>query len=432
MRNKCTQLVLNSRPDFQTMFRKIVVFIVVFAVAGLLKLEAQSLTLDYFLQTALQNSPQLNDYRNQMQSGSFDSLKIRSARKPQINLIGQVLVAPSINGYGYDNAVTNTGNYELLMSASQTIFNKQILAPQYENIRLQSQAAGNSVQQTEHDLRRSITSQYILAYSDLLQISYASATLKLLEDEGVFLKQLLERGLCKPFDYTSFLVVYQSQQINLRQQEIQFRTDMRGLNMLCGITDTARHELAAPALHTDPKIGFAASRFLTTYRIDSFQISNKKLLAAANYKPRLSWFADAGVLGTQPVYLYRNFGTSFGLNFSMPIYDGKQKNLEYKKLNLAENTRITYQQFFKKQVDQEVSAILRELQDNDGLLVQTNQQLKLSEEQIRMGKSQLNVGAIPVTDFILAVRNYTDIKNNLNQLQVKQMLLTNELSYWNW
>jgi len=394
--------------------------------------EGQTGTLGYYLQQGLANSPQLNDYRNQAESSRYDSLKISATRKPQVNLLGQVMVAPVWNNYGYDNAVTNGGNYALQMGVSQNLLNKQILAPQYENLRLESQAAGNSGITTTHELSRSITAQYIQAYSDLLQLAHITTILQLLKDESGVLKLLEEKGIYKAFDYTTFQVALQAQEIALKQESYQYRSDVYALNMLCGINDTAVPTLAPPAIAGNALVGLSSSRFLTSYRIDSLQISNRKLLAGANYKPRLSWFADGGLLGSQPAELYRNFGTSFGLNFSLPIYDGKQKQLEFKKIGLAENVRSVYETFFKKQYQQQITALINALADNDQLILQTTQQLHLSEEQIDLGKNQLNRGTLPVSDFILALRTYNEIKTNLDQLKIRQLLLKNELNYWNW
>jgi len=397
-----------------------------------LSIRAQTGTLDFYLRQAFSNNPELNDFRNQARSTSVDSMKITANRKPQVNMLGQVLIAPTLNGFGYDNAVTNSGNYELLMGVSQNILNKKILAPQFESLNLQRQAAGNSGLTTEHELRRNITAQYIQTYSGILQIDHASAILRLLEDESVLLKELKEKGMYKPFDYAAFQVTLQSQEITLKQLEFQYKSDLYSLNILCGITDTAVPKIAPPAIPGNALVGVSASRFLAGYRIDSLQISNRKLLTGANYKPRLSWFADGGILGSQPAELYRNFGTSFGLNFSMPIYDGKQKQLEFKKVNLAEDTRSSYESFFKKQYQQQVNTLIDEISENNILITQTKKQLHLSEEQIQMGKSQLNIGALPVSDFILAIRSYNEIKTNLDQLQIKQLQLMNELNYWNW
>jgi len=393
---------------------------------------AQTATLDDYIQKGIHINPQLNDYRNQIQSGQTDSLKINASRKPQINLVGQILVAPIINGYGYDQAVTNNGNYELLVGVSQNLFNKQILAPQYENIRLQNQSNGQASAKTEHDLRKDITALYIQAYADNLQVDHALATLRLLKEENLYLEKLVENGIYKPFDYSAFQVTLQAQEIIAAQQKFAYRSDIYALNLLCGINDTAIPVLTAPQIQPKQAVETRASLFMMTFHIDSLVINNRKLTTGANYKPKLSWFADGGILSSQPSTLYRNFGTSFGLNLSVPLYDGRQKNLEFKKISLAENTRSMYQSYFKTQFETQRESLLAELKGNTELIAQTNKQLKLTESQIELGKSQLNIGALPVSDFLLAIRSYREVQNSLSLLQIKQLQLINELNYWNW
>ncbi|MFI5151173.1 MAG: TolC family protein [Bacteroidia bacterium] len=393
---------------------------------------AQSLSLEDYLKKGIQNSPQQNDFRNQIQTGRIDSLKINAARKPQINLLGQILIAPAIGGIGYDQAVTNTGNYELLAGISQNIFNRKILAPQYENIRLQNMGTDIAAFRNEHELRKEITTYYIQAYADNIQAGHALAMLKLLKEENLYLKQLTEKGIYKPFDYAAFQVSIKAQEIAVKQQMLSYRTDISALNTLCGITDTTLPVLVPPQLQPSQPVETNASLFLQSFRIDSLQLINRKLLAGANYKPKLNWFADAGILGSQPSTLYRNFGTSFGINLSVPLYDGHQKNLEFKKVGLAENTRSAYESFFKKQYNNQKSALMAELKLNAELMAQTGQQLTLTAEQIELGKNQLNIGALPVTDFLLAVRNYTEVRSFMSGLQIKQLQILNELNYWNW
>jgi outer membrane protein TolC len=393
---------------------------------------AQTGSLNDYIQKAITNNPQLNEYRNQIQVGQLDSVKINATRKPQINLLGQILIAPVIAGEGYDQAVTNSGNYELLAGISQNIFNRQILAPQYEQIRLQNLGSAQASQKTEHSLRKEITLQYIQAYSDHVQAGHALSILRLLKEENIYLKQLCEKGIYKPFDYAAFQVSIQAQEIIVKQQLLAYRSDINTLNLLCGIQDTTLPSLSPPQLQPNAFLEPSASLFFQSFHTDSLQLINRKLLAGSYYKPKLSWFADAGILGSQPSTLYRNFGTSFGINLSVPLYDGHQKNIELKKISLAENTRSSYESFFRKQYSAQKNALVTELKLNAELITQTGEQLTLTEKQIALGKTQLNIGALSVTDFLLALRSYAEVRNTLNQLQIRQLQTMNELNYWNW
>jgi outer membrane protein TolC len=313
--------------------------------------------LDYYIRMGVQNSPLLKDYANQIQSATIDSSLLNAQRKPQVNAVSMVLVAPTINGFGYDEAITNTGNYAAQVNVSQSVFNKKAYKPQYEAISIQKQSITNTSKLSEHDLKKNITDQYITAYNSLKQVDYTKATLNLLNEEKSILQKLTEQGIYKQTDYLSFEIAIQSQEIQWKQAEIQYRNDVRQLNIICGINDTSINKLAAPDLKVNGVADKNNSPFLKQFKLDSISIINQKNLAGIKYRPQFNWFADAGLLGSNPSLLYKNFGTSFGFNFSMPLYDGKQKNLQYQKLSINESTRINYQVFFKNQYNQHLQQI---------------------------------------------------------------------------
>ena len=59
-------------------------------------------------------------------------------------------------------------------------------------------------------------------------------------------------------------------------------------------------------------------------------------------------------------------------------------------------------------------------------------QMNLSDNLIEMDKAELNRGDISITDFIVNLRSDIDIRNSLNQNQVKEWQIINDLNYWNW
>jgi outer membrane protein TolC len=393
---------------------------------------SQKQGLDYYIQQGIQNSPLLKDYQNQIQSASIDSLLLNAERKPTLTGNSMIMVAPTYNEYGYDEAITNTGTYAALISASQTIFAKKTYKPQYEAIRIQKQSLANTSKISEHDLKKNISDQYITAFISLNQYNYAQSTYKLLKDEELILEKMVEQGVYKQTDYLSFQIATQSQEIQITQTKNQYRNDLRQLNLICGITDTAYQELPTPVMESAVKQTQYVSPLLIQFKLDSLSIINRKDLVNANYRPHLNWFADAGLLGSNPSVLYKNFGTSFGVNFSVPIYDGKQKKLNYQKLTITESTRNNYQTFFKTQYNQHLQQIATQLSENEKVINQIQKQLTSSEKLIAMSKQLLNTGTLSVTDFIITIMNYIDMKNQMNQAQLLKLQLTNEFNYWNW
>ncbi|HET6991046.1 MAG TPA: TolC family protein, partial [Bacteroidia bacterium] len=304
------------------MFKKTtVLFLTVFAFTFSF---AQTRSLDFFINAGLQNSPLLKDYAQQVKSNAVDSSILNATRKPQVNALGMVMMAPSYKNWGYDEAVTNGGNYQAVASVSQSLFNKKIYAPQYEALRIESASATNSGKISEHELKKDITTQYLSAYSSLNQLIYNRSLLQLLEQEETVLEAYVKQGIYRQTDYLALELEKQMQQVQISQLVIQYKADIGQLNILCGIEDTAYYEVAVPSFASSPKPVSYISPFQMQFRIDSLRILNSRSMIDMRYRPRFGWFADAGLLSSQPLTMYRNFGFSVGFLFTVPIYDGKQ------------------------------------------------------------------------------------------------------------
>lgn len=392
---------------------------------------AQTYTLDHFLNVGLSNSPLLNDYRDRLKIGALDSSLIHAAHRPQVLANGQIMVAPTYNGYGYDQAITNGGNYMAVVAVSQPLFNKNILAPQYRNIVLQHKVIGNTAKITRLDLKKNITAQYIVVFADYQQLLSNREIYQLLQAQQLILKKLVESGIYKQTDYLNLKVALQSQEISVSRLQMQYKTDVSTLNYLCGINDTATIHLAAPDIAVNSNSGGSQSVFYKQFTLDSLKIVNNKALIDTKYKPAVSWFADAGLQSSRPSTLDKNFGAGFGLNLAVPIYDGRQRRLGYQKLKIAEDTRADYASFFTRQYNQQKAMLLQQLEESEKLVKQIKDKLKASQLLIDLDKKLLNTGDLLITDYILAVNNYLNIKNNLNQTEISRYQIINQLNYWN-
>ena len=133
---------------------------------------AQKKGLDYFIDQSLINSPLLKDYKNQVLLNQADSLRILASYKPQVTGNSFNSYPPVIKGIGYDEAITNGGTFSTLIGVNKAIPNKKNLSAQFESLQLQNQSISNSSQISEQDLKRTITTQYITAYGDMLQLNF--------------------------------------------------------------------------------------------------------------------------------------------------------------------------------------------------------------------------------------------------------------------
>ncbi len=392
---------------------------------------AQEKNMDYYIKTGMSNSPLLKDYNNQKLSNLIDSMRLLAGYKPQVNGVGTFTYAPTIKGWGYDGAITNGTNFSPLVVATQKLVSKENLSNQTEAIRLLNESISISGKISEQDLKRSITAQYITAYGNWQQYQFNQDVLKLLKKEEAILKQLTEKSVYRQTDYLSFLVTMQQQELTITQYRIQYKTDLAALNYLCGIKDTSYTTIALPALQVEVLPDAESSVFYQQFNIDSLKIKNNITQIDFNYKPKVNLYADGGYLSSFAEQAYKNFGVSAGVTVTVPIYDGKQKKMQYNKLSIAEQTRQTYRDYFKTQYQQQIAQLFQQLNSVQEIINQATSQFKYIEALIDANRKLLETGDVHMPDYILAIGNYLNAKNILTQNNINKYQIINQINYWN-
>jgi outer membrane protein TolC len=392
--------------------------------------ECQVHDLNYYFSHARDNSPLLADYRNQIQAAQVDSQLIRATQKIQVNGISNNFYAPTAGGIGYDNIITNGAQVSAFVQASKNIITSANLATQYETIRLMKESIGNTSQLAEKDIRKTITTQYITVYGDYQTLRFSREILGLFQSQENILKKLTQAGIYKQTDYLTFYVSLQQQLLLVRQSEIQFRNDCATLNYMSGIVDTSLVSLTAPDLKLGILPDIFNSPYYRQYTLDSLNLINQQKMIMFSYKPKLNIYADAGYVSSLQFEPYKNFGMSAGLNFSVPIYDGKQRKIKYQKINIAENTRQHYKDYFLRQYSQQIAQLSQQLQATESLINDINGQVKYSGTLIDVNKKLLETGEVRITDLILAINTFLNARNLLNQNYVNRMQIINQINYW--
>ncbi len=392
---------------------------------------AQSYSLDHYLEIAKNNSPLLKDLRNQIASNQIDSLRLRAGLKPQVNANSGGLYAPIVGGYGYSEPIFNEHTMNAVLAVNQAIVSGKNLNAQIETINLLSQSVGNATKISEQDLKKAITAQYITAYGSLSQVKFNEEIVVLLSQEEDLLKKLTRSNVYRQTDYLTFLVTLKQQQLQLLQAKLQYKNDYATLNYLAGIADTSMAELQEPVMQVALIPATYNSIFFKQYKLDSLKLINSRQLIDFSYKPKIGLVADGGYNSDFMGQAYKNFGVSAGFSFTMPIYDGGQRKMQYRKLFLEEETRQNYKSFFDTQYRQQIAQLNQQITESDKLLTEVNEQIKYTESLIKVDTQLLETGDVRVADLVLAVNNYLTIKNLKTTTTINKLQLINQLNYWN-
>ncbi|MGD0755208.1 MAG: TolC family protein [Bacteroidales bacterium] len=405
-------------------------FLLIFFFSGLpLFAYNQTRNLEFYLKEGIHNSPLLNDYRNQINSAIADSLIIGAAKKPFLETKSQLLYSPYYHNFGYDEVITNGGIYTAVLSVTQNIFNKKENRNKYNSVDIKKQLVNNSSMISIDELNKLITEQYPTAFSGYSDLIFNKTFLELSKRENIFVKQFVKNGVYKQTDYLALLVETQSQEILVKQLESQYRKDLSSLNQLCGLNDSSWYELVKPELKINGTPDISKSPAFLQYKIDSVRIENEKAAVDIRYRPKFSWFADAGFLTSNPWNFYSHFGYSAGISLNIPVYDGKQRSIEKQKLEINQDTRKTYENNYQKQYFQQIRQLTNELKALNEMQASLDDQLNTSDQLVKALKEQLEAGIIQMTEYINAIKNYKTIYRNVNLINIQKLQVVNELNF---
>jgi len=386
--------------------------------------------LEFYLAQAKASSPVFKDLQRQQKSAGIDSLIARAGAKPQVTLTSSSLYAPIIHGYGYDEVLSNGQSLDAMLNVNYDLLNKKRINNQLEGIKLQSDSIKYAAKRSFLDLDRSIADQYIIAYASQDQVDFNIEVINLLRKEEVLLKTLTRSNIYKQSEYLTFLVTLKQQELALGQASLQLKNDLASLNYLSGIIDTTLVRLEKPTFKYEnlmKETGF----FKRKFELDSLKNLNQESAVGLNYTPKLGIYANGGYSSSLVLQPYKNFGASVGFTFSVPIYDGHQKKMQYNKLQLSARTIADYRDFFNRQQQQQLNLIQQQIAQTDLLFSKINDQIRLSKGLMEADARLMHTGDLRVADFVIAINNYLSAQNLLRQTTVNRLKLFNQYNYWN-
>ncbi|WP_201978330.1 TolC family protein [Hymenobacter rubidus] len=393
--------------------------------------------LEDFLLVARQNSPLLRETANQLGQNRIDSLVRARQNGVQVAGIGSALYYPSITNsrgesvLGYDNAISNGGNYAAIAQATKPILNRFQLQNDYQIIANQGQVLRNTGRLSALDLRRSITDQFLTAYAAETQLNFSRTLLAELRQQDALLHKLVNAGIFKQTQYLSFYLSVRTQEVTVEQNQLAYRRELGTLRALAGVADTALVAIETPTPPTHRPLAGLLAPAQRQYTLDSLRLLLDRRAVDANYRPKLSAVLDGGLQSSSylPVALAHSVGIGAGLQLAVPIFDGHQRQLQYQRIELSEQSRRGYRQFLTVQRQQQYEQLEGLIRAADALLVRIREQVRVADALVGAARQQLATGDVAILDYLNLVTSYRTLQFSLTQAQTDQLRSRFALDY---
>ncbi|MGA9213252.1 TolC family protein [Kaistella sp.] len=405
---------------------KLVLLMLLFLVHSGYKAQSKN-TLDYYLETAQQANPNLQDLKNQISITALDSIKMQRDYGFKVNGIADASYSPQIKNWGYDgNSTINGKNLALLGRVSRDFVSKKSYQAKLNSFSLAVQQLLNQKNLSALNLKKAITEQYLLAYENQEQTKIDQEIIHIFQQEDLILKTLTQKSVFRQTDYLTFKVTQQQNELLQKQHSTDFQNNFGLLQFLSGNDEKELLDLEAPTFNAKIESDFKESIYAQTFKTDSLKLANDIQLINYNYQPKISVFADGGYSSALIQTPYKNFGISAGLSLTVPIYDGHQRELSLEQKKIELDTRKNYTAFYQKQFEQQKSQIKNQIVRYKEMVNLANTQMKYAKTLIEANLKQLPTGDVKMVDFILAITNYTTLKSGLLQYQMQVLRLENQ------
>ncbi|MBK7653462.1 MAG: hypothetical protein IPJ20_25805 [Flammeovirgaceae bacterium] len=201
------------------------------------------------------------------------------------------------------------------------------------------------------------------------------------------------------------------------------------LRVLCGISDTTYQVLGDIDLQLGEDV--TVSKFTERYRLDSLNLAATQNVFEQKYKPLVGLYANTGLNAVYAPTILNRFGFSAGINFTMTLTDGKQRNITQQRTSVLMKSTQAYKNFFYNQNGVRKNRVLTELKAVTERLVILEDQLKEYQKLLEFYKLELSRGQISVINYVTTLKSVMTTQRDFVLLQSNKQSLINLYNYWN-
>ncbi len=419
-------------------------FKTLFLILGFSRLIFSQYSLDYFINKALENSPAIKNYSNLFLINDLQK-KLDEAQNSsfQVYLTGDYLFAPYFNNnghlistnpnpkaIGYDAGITNGGLYSALINVDKNVFNGALLDALNEQRTVLGKSYENKLNEEKHNLKKQVIDQYFNTLQNLELYNLSKEIDSNLENRLNIMEDLVTKGLAKVQDYLLLRVETRSQKINLDQTWQNYRNGIFQLYAMCGIVDTQTVLIDSLTLNLSDAPN--QSHFLKQYYLDSLNTSAQQNVFETKYLPQIKLFFNTGLNAVELNEIQRRFGLSAGINLSMPILDGGQRDITEQQSLIAEKITDDYKNYMSNNIfmqRRDAENRIKSLRKN---LADFKSQVEDYQKILNISLEQLEKGNLSMIDYLTELRNYIDLQKNYISTEINYQLEISNYNYWNW
>ena len=350
---------------------------------------------------------------------------------PYFNNNGNIFTTnPLPDAIGYDIGITNGGLYSALMNVDIPVFSgkptQNVLLWQDQKI----EGLKIVLKNLDYNLNRQITNLYFTTLGIQMSFVTQQESVRLLSEEVKIMAQLTRKGLYRLVDYELLKTTLSSDSIKLQNLANAYRLQLLQLRSVCGISDSTFRLLSMDKIKMTAPVK-AVSSFVAPYVNDSLTAIAQNRVFNNRYLPKVMFYSNAGLNGVSLNGLERKLGLSAGIRLTYTLFDGRQREINKEQSLVRIDQAQSLKRIKFKDIRIQRTTLLKSIAEVKANL-QKQEKLKQNYENlIALYKVEVQKGQVPITGFLMALRNYNNLKLLYGLQEIKLYKLINEYNYWN-
>ena len=296
-------------------------FLAALALLSATQLSAQvkPLTLADCLNAALKNHPLMSSADQARISATYASEAIRTGFLPQIGIASHFIAAP-----GYDEAVTNGGEFGAQITASYLLYDGGARSYEIQKGGLGVEQSALNETRTKADIVYSVSVAFASAVKEKRELEVTREDYAQLRDYFQLVNQLHASGQGSETDLLKTTVDMNNAEIDVEARTVAYRNALLALAQSAGLssTDVADVDTVQFTIPYDTTFVDDRNVDLASQRLVLKQSELEAQIAGSKVWPNVSLAADAGALTSLP-NLEQGFsnvvGASLGLSVTVPF-----------------------------------------------------------------------------------------------------------------
>jgi outer membrane protein len=390
------------------------------------------LSLSDYLQAALKYNPLIGSAEQARVSAEFNSEAVQKGYYPQIGVGSHLIFAP-----GYDQAVTNGGEFGAQIMGSYTIYDGGARSYEMQKGKVGVEQGAVNQNKTRGDIIYAVSTAFIAAVKEKRELAISEQGYDLLRNYLQLVKQLQASGQGSETDVLKTTVDLNNAMIDIDSRKVAFKNSLLTLSQATGlpaneVTDVDTNMVSIPY---DSTFNEEKNIDIASLELALKQAELEAQVVGAKLGPTLSLGADAGALTSLPNIMpgYKNIlGASVGISVAVPLFTFGSIEDNYSAAEASAKSVSLQNDYSRILMERDFEGTRNDVANAESQIAALKSNLVVAEQNLLLSKARYAGGSgisLEVLDAIQMVNQIRLAIEEANARIATDILKLNRLNY---